>query len=175
MVTKYCANADYIDCFSVSVYTTNKILLEDIICISLFGTKSWVKALFVLRNLLVKPFGLQVGSIPEKWDNNRIKSNLKIGNYISFFKICDLSTNEILLEASDKHLQAWLSIHIKTENKVKVISTSTIVKYSNFLGKAYFFVIKPFHVLIMKSKMKKVVREICYRKTEGIKTLLILI
>jgi hypothetical protein len=54
----------------------------------------------------------------------------------------------------DSHLDAWISILITRIDKNCTIYLSTAVKFYNFIGRAYFFIIKPFHKLIIKSKLK---------------------
>jgi hypothetical protein len=157
-VTKYCADIDYYDCVSATVHATHTITPEKVIGIILFDDEPWMEVLFRIRNILVLPFGLETGPSPDKAEYEKNKVNLKPGDFISFFKIIEMNREEILLGASDKHLDAWFSVKVQSENTLYTISFSTWVKYSNFLGTAYFFFVKPFHVLIMKSKMRKVER-----------------
>lgn len=159
LIEKYCTNPDYADCFSVSVQSWYKYTFEDILEITFLSTSWWERALYKIRHILLKPFGLETASLPLKNGLSNNPVELKPGNNILFLKILDLNSNEILLETSDKHLKGWLSIRIERLNDWQKISVSTTVKYSNFFGRVYFFFIKPFHVLIMKSKMKLLKKE----------------
>ncbi len=151
LVTKYCQCPDYADQFSVIVRTKNPVSFEDLLEITFFNDIGWVKFLFKLRNLLVKPFGLEIDILPQKPNFN----DLKEGDFVSFFQIVGLNSKEILLGGTDKHLSGWLSLEIEPLSSLTQIKATTIVRYTNFFGRAYFFLIQPFHVLIMKSKMRK--------------------
>ena len=117
----------------------------------LSGFPSWVHALLELRHFLVKRLKIAYG-------NEAINSSfqpLQKGNKFSFCEIIDFNNEELLLYAPDKHLDIWISFMvISTELKQELIIT-TIVKFNNLAGRLYFVIIKPFHKLIIKSKMRK--------------------
>ncbi|MDR0814888.1 MAG: DUF2867 domain-containing protein [Bacteroidales bacterium] len=101
----------------------------------------WVKLLFKLRHILVKPFGL-------KTDNG---GNADVQK----------TANETVMQLKDKHLTAEMSVHIKaaTDNQL-TICVSTVVHFHNKLGVIYFFVIRPFHKIIVRSVFKNAVENI---------------
>ena len=55
----------------------------------------------------------------------------------------------------DKHLDAYISVRIDGSKSVYV---NTLVKYNNRLGKVYFFVIRPFHGLVIRSSLKRAIK-----------------
>jgi hypothetical protein len=109
--------------------------------------------LLVIRNVLVKPFGLQTGNVYESHPKKQIREP-EIGDRIAVFTVLDKSENETLLFYDDKHLDAWFSF-LLTGNQKRTLRFTTLVYYKNFLGRAYFFVIRPFHILIVKSLARR--------------------
>lgn len=57
----------------------------------------------------------------------------------------------------DKHLKARLSVYIEGAESSKIY-LSTLVKFHNRLGVAYFLVIRPFHAMIVKRIFAQVMR-----------------
>uniref|UniRef100_UPI0025794D3D DUF2867 domain-containing protein n=1 Tax=Bacteroides sp. TaxID=29523 RepID=UPI0025794D3D len=56
----------------------------------------------------------------------------------------------------DKHLLFYVDIFITPlETGKQMIEVTTLVKYHNWVGKAYFFCIKPFHRVIVPLVLKK--------------------
>lgn len=82
-----------------------------------------------VRNILVKPFGLETGKVLKTEDC-----------------IIEDTENEAIMRKDDKHLLFYVSI-AKIGNDL--IDITTVVQYHNALGKAYFFFIKPFHKMIV--------------------------
>jgi 2-polyprenyl-3-methyl-5-hydroxy-6-metoxy-1,4-benzoquinol methylase len=69
--------------------------------------------------------------------------------------------NETIMQLKDKHLTAELSIYVENiaDNR-KNISAITMVHFHNKLGIAYFFVIRPFHKIIVKTLLNKSIKDI---------------
>lgn len=58
---------------------------------------------------------------------------------------------------SDKHLTFYVSLWCKvSEANSQTLRITTIVKYHNRLGKLYFFVVRPFHKVIIRSLLERV-------------------
>jgi len=55
-------------------------------------------------------------------------------------------------------LDAYLSVHVESRKEHKTISAITLVNFKNKLGRFYFFVIRPFHGMIVKSILKQSVK-----------------
>jgi hypothetical protein len=125
---------DYQDIYQVEK-TTDKRAEE--ISREIMQLPDWVKALLKLRNLAVGAFGL-------KTDKNTTKP-------ATFFTPIENRADEIVMGEADRHLDFRASI-IKTENKIALI---TLVHYNNVWGKVYFFLVKPFHKIIMKTLLKR--------------------
>jgi len=135
---------DYADTFSTTNHTDSLATITT----KIFATApAWVMALMKLRNALVKVFGLKT-DFPETKDQP-----FEVGGRVAFFKIYDIREDEILLGEDDSHLNFRVSIFDSKEeqNNIKV---TTLVQYNNALGKIYFAIVKPFHMLIVKKMVK---------------------
>ena len=140
----------YADCFSCEFRSKETVLLESIARSFLNYNPGWVKCLVVLRNILVKPFNLQTGT-----EKSAIITISK-GSKASIFKVLEMNDDELLLYYEDKHLDACFSIMLNRLHHQNEITASTTVYFHNNLGRIYFFFIKPFHILIIKSMLIRV-------------------
>ena len=99
---------------------------------------SWIIRLLKVRNSIVKPFGL---------NTNRRITDME----------CERNQHEIIFGMSDKHLTFYVSLWCKvSEANSQTLRITTIVKYHNRLGKLYFFVVRPFHKVIIRSLLERV-------------------
>ena len=136
-----------------------KRLLADEIMISFWTTMpNWVNALFKLRNVLVRPFGLSTGENEER--SGKLKEMIRKGSGSNgLMSVVGKTENETLVLLSDKHLDAYVSVFVDKKNNRKTVTTSTLVRYHNKLGKIYFFFVCPFHKVIVKSILKDTLRK----------------
>lgn len=150
--------ADYIECLKCNFSGKKKITADDIMVAFWTMPPKWVDSLFKLRNILVKPFGIQGGNNDSRIE---LEKCIRTGGSYSFMSISAKSDNETILCANDKHLVMYLSIQVKELNESdKEITTSTLVKFHNLLGRAYFLVIYPFHCIIVKTMLKSVIKNL---------------
>lgn len=157
LIFKTCENSDFTECFSVYFKTDKPLVLDNLVyqCFNVF-TKGWVDFLFQLRNKLVKPFKLNTS--PDIESNIAQPKIIEKGGKVSFFDVADRNENEVLMYAKDIHLEAYFCITLYEDDNVKLFSTLTTVRFFNALGKYYFAVVRPFHVLIIKTMIKKVIK-----------------
>ncbi len=148
---------DYSDCFSKQFHSNQKISLYDCIKFSLFNWPKWVQLLLIIRNYLVLPFGLKTDKEKYHKQTSELEITLSKGSRISFFDVIDCNNNEVLLGVSDKHLDACASIILRSHNNAHEICLATTVKYNNTLGKVYFCLIKPFHLIIMRTSLHRMI------------------
>ena len=70
--------------------------------------------------------------------------------------IIEEDKQEAIMRKDDKHLLFYVDIFITPlETGKQMIEVPTLVKYHNWVGKAYFFCIKPFHRVIVPLVLKK--------------------
>ena len=136
------------------ILETKKIFDIDFIIFKIIKTlPNWVKLLLNLRNKIASIFGLKTGKIRDFYDNPE-KLNFKQGQSIGDLSVILKEKYHLITELKDKHLDFRVSILIREEGTTKVFF-STIVKFNNIFGKMYFFLIAPFHRLIIPSTLKR--------------------
>jgi hypothetical protein len=112
-----------------------------------------------LRNKIASIFGLKTGKIGDFYDNPE-KFNFKQGQSIGDLSVILKEKYHLITELKDKHLDFRVSILIREEEDTTKVFFNTIVKYNNIFGKMYFFLIKPFHRLIIPNTLKRLCIEI---------------
>ncbi|HRE18457.1 MAG TPA: DUF2867 domain-containing protein [Rhodocyclaceae bacterium] len=101
------------------------------------GTPAWVNALMVVRNCMVGLGGLRTAPISE-------------------FPLITESPEQILLGFDDKHLDFRIAVHVAAVTQQ--LSLTTIVRTHNFFGRAYLWVVLPFHRIIVRRMIERVGR-----------------
>lgn len=97
--------------------------------------------MYKIRACFVKPFGIETEAIESKE------------------LIIEEDNQEAIMRKDDKHLLFYVDVFITPlETGKQLIEATTLVKYHNWIGKAYFFCIKPFHRIIVPLVLKQVVR-----------------
>ena len=144
-ITTALPKVDFSDCFA----TTNKLdNLETIAHLIFNNPPAWVKVLFAIRNSLAGLAGLK----------HRMPADYHIryeaGGYIGFFKIFQIGEHELVMGLNDKHLNFRVSIFNSVQETLN-IKVTTLVEYNNSMGKLYMSIIRPFHVMVVKSMVKK--------------------
>lgn len=133
--------ADYEDTYSRELHCRNAITPEELFNSMMVDLPKWVDKLMKLRSILVRPLGLKSDGFKE---------------YLPKMIQCR-NDNEIVWGMNDKHLLFYASMWCgeKYDDK-QIIGMTTIVKYNNVLGRVYFFFIRPFHKLIIKSQLHRI-------------------
>lgn len=144
---------DYSDTYKTQI-TLNDYSI-DRITTDIFKTPKWVDNLMKLRDIIVKVFGLKTG----KKNDTIIEPYYSIGTKAVYFTVTDRNENEIVMAENDKHLNFRTSVMIEKRNTNSTLFLSTIVQFNNFFGRLYFFPVKPFHQLIVRSLLKKYANE----------------
>lgn len=134
---------DYYDSFERSVSGKRAITPEELLHLIFSEFPWWVDMLMRVRNVLVKPFGLKNDGFEE---------------HLSDMVQCR-SERETIIGMNDKHLAFYVSLWCSSEEQdSQIVGVTTIVKYNNWLGRIYFFFIRPFHKLIIKNLLNNVSR-----------------
>ena len=133
----------YLQCPSViQVNLTGKkapwVSAKDIILKVFAHNPAWLRMLYAIRACLVKPFGIETKAIESEE------------------LIIEEDKQEAIMRKDDKHLLFYVDIFITPlETGKQMIEVTTLVKYHNWVGKAYFFCVKPFHRIIVPLVLKK--------------------
>lgn len=122
----------------------------------------WVDWLLALRNRIVSVFGLKTPS--NRGDVNAPdKLEFELGKQAGLFRVFNVTENEIVLGEDDKHLKFRVSLFLggsKSNQQQRVITVTTAVVFNNWFGRLYFFPVKPFHKLIVRSGLKSSLKEL---------------
>ncbi len=145
LVSDLLPTIDFADTFSTTNHTDD---METVTKLVLDNRAKWIDTLLVLRNKIVRFFGLKT-TIPEDYS-----TDFKVGGYVSFFQIYSITENKIILGANDKHLNFRVVIRNEFSNNYN-IKVVTLVEYNNSFGKFYMAIVKPFHKIVLKSMVKK--------------------
>jgi len=147
---------DYVDSYSITL-DAKDLTIEQVGKSFFSSDPAWVDWLFALRNKIVSLFGLKTSGAGE---GKAVRQNFKceVGDRVGLFKILDKTENELILGEDDKHLDFRVSLFLDKQNQE--LTVSTLVKIHNGLGRIYFLFVKPFHVLIVPTMLKGMVREL---------------
>ncbi|MEP7157115.1 MAG: DUF2867 domain-containing protein [Betaproteobacteria bacterium] len=119
-------------------------------------TSRWISGLMAVRDAIVGPFGLKT--------SGQLKMNGDAGpQRVGIFRIYGTTAHEIILGEDDSHLDFRLSVlHQMHPSQPATcpprLIISTVVHCHNALGRAYIFVIAPFHRLIVQSMLRRAAR-----------------
>jgi hypothetical protein len=102
---------------------------------------AWAGALFLLRGLLVLPFGLKHDPPPAP-------------RRIGIFPVETETPDELILGFNDRHLDFRIAV-LSAEGKIHV---STWVRPHNPGGQLYLNAVMPFHILILENAMARLAR-----------------
>lgn len=110
----------------------------------------WIRGLLRLRDQIVGPLGVKtttaIGEASATDGRNRI----------GFFPVFGRSENEIVLGEDDRHLDFRVSVLVQSDDggSRRLVAT-TAVRCHNLLGRTYLWVIRPFHVLVVRSNLSR--------------------
>ena len=146
--------ADYTDSFLIITDHEIQASPDDLMISFWTDMPGWVNTLFKLRNFLVQFVGLKGN---EKNSISELETLVRTGGENEFMKIPAKDRYETVLLLSDKHLDAHLSLRKENNNSVSV---NTLVYFHNWLGKVYFFFIKPFHGMVVQEVLKRTIKKL---------------
>ena len=149
--------SDYSDSFECN-FISSKDIRPDDVQIAFWTTKPiWIDWLLHLRTILVKPFGIK-SDINDYADN--LRECLINGISYKYISATSKSNDETVTCNVDKHLTFYLSIIVrKGEGNKKSVIATTLVNFHNLLGRCYFFVIYPFHNILVRVMLKYLVKK----------------
>lgn len=141
--------ADHADAFAVTGNLPAHTSPDDILVGFWVNMPRWVSALLRLRNFLVRFVGLKGAGGP---DPATLEQSIRNGERCGIMSVLAKDPHETVCLLTDKHLDAYISVRITSPTEVVA---TTLVKYHNRLGRAYFFFIRPFHNIIVPHMVRK--------------------
>ena len=154
---------DYVDSYSSVIELHRQSLrIEDVGKAFFSAPPSWVDNLFVIRDRIVRLFGLKTSGVIN--DRQPLLDNFKceVGEQMGSFKVFSKNEREVILGKDDKHLDFRVSLFICAPSQVhgEELIVSTVVIFNSWLGQLYFLPVKQFHRLIVPTILKGMVKRL---------------
>lgn len=109
----------------------------------------WFRLLLGLRDTAVKPFGLKTSAA--------MREHLAASGvpHVDIFRVLESSPQEAIFGEQDRHLDFKLSILIRRPAGAthREVVATTVVHCHNALGRSYLTLIRPGHVLVVRSHL----------------------
>lgn len=138
--------ADWADCFETRVAQPG-LTAEAAARRAFERMPKWVDRLMALRNLLVRPFGLQGDAEVAGAGARRV----------GMFPVLSTEPGETVLGLDDRHLDFRIVVQTEAlENHQTAVRMMTLIKRHNMLGRVYLALITPFHKLIVAATLSRV-------------------
>jgi hypothetical protein len=142
------AGAQFIDAYSVEIGERTLDARQACVRMMLHGPR-WIDALTSLRNILVTPFGLKTSG----------EGAPAPGGMIGLFPVLSETPERLVAGFDDYHLDFRVVVDVAGDAAGRRVTTTTLVRTHNFLGRTYLALIKPFHRLVARSMMRQIVEQ----------------
>ncbi len=107
----------------------------------------WIDALVRLRNILVAPFGLKTSG----------EGAPAPGGMIGLFPVLSETPERLVAGFDDHHLDFRVVLDVAGDATARHVTSTTLVRTHNVLGRAYLALILPFHRLVVRGMMRQIV------------------
>ena len=139
------AGAQFIDAFRVEIGTAPVNAREACTRMVLHGPR-WIGALTRLRNILVTPFGLKTSG----------EGTPAPGGLIGLFPVLSETPERLVAGFDDSHLDFRIVVDASGDAAGRQVTLTTLVRTHNRLGRTYLAFITPFHKLVARSMMARI-------------------
>ncbi len=131
---------------SYAVEQSPKVPIRQAAELALGHAPRWIDTLMSMRNMLVKPFGL----ITEA-------SLITHGRpMIGMFPLLEEDSTRVVLGLNDRHLD--FRVVLQRADKQSPLVLTTLVKTHGLMGRAYLMLVLPFHRLIVRTLLQRMLR-----------------
>jgi len=103
----------------------------------------WIGGLMALRNCLVGPLGLKTS----------VSGPTAARDRIGFFPVISETPGRVVLGLDDKHLDFRIAVDVVPAGSRQQITTTTLVRPHNLLGRVYLAAVLPFHRVIVPAML----------------------
>ena len=134
---------DYVDVFSGPVRP--EASLDEVARLLFAGPPL---TLLKLRDALVRPFGLKTSA--SRLQNRAL--HFLPGEQLGLFTLYERTADALLLGADDRHLDFRVCLSVPGTGHATL---TTVVRFHNGWGRAYFFLIRPFHALVVRGLLRR--------------------
>ncbi len=106
----------------------------------------WVATLLRLRNVLVAPFGLKTSDAGAR----------STADAIGIFPVLSETPGRLVAGLDDHHLDFRVVVDVVSTGKRQQVTSTTLVRTHNFLGRSYLAIILPFHRLVVRAMLRQI-------------------
>ena len=152
LITRALPRIDYADAYRMQLPDEAPKELDSVARAGLGTAPRWIALLMQLRDRIVGPIGLKTSS-QSAWRNIG-HDTLQVGDRLGIFRVFDRTDDELLLGEDDRHLDFRVSVLVRNDGNARWVIVSTIVRFNNGLGRAYFLPVRPCHKLIVPAMLR---------------------
>ena len=140
------AGAQFIDAFSVTVEGAT---LDARTAAERMFSRSprWVLSLLALRDFIVKPFGLTTSK----------EARHLSGDRVGMFPVISATPQRVIAGFDDSHLDFRSVVDVVADGMGQRVTATTVVLTHNLFGRTYLTIIAPFHRMVVRSALRRVV------------------
>lgn len=151
---------DFIDVYSATFEAPHTVAIESIVKAFFYSIPTGAQGLLAIREHIARQIGLKTAQGKQKVMAEIQSFQGCIGEKIGLFEIWYRNENEIVTGQKDKHLDFTLSFYVEKSKAGHLIQLTTIVQINSFVGKVYFFLVKPMHRLLMPIIMNRLSKKL---------------
>lgn len=140
------SGAQFIDAFRVEIGAT-AVNAREACTRMVLNWPRWIDALLRLRNILVAPFGLKTSG----------EGAPAPGGMIGLFPVLSETPERLVAGFDDSHLDFRIVVDVAGDAASRLVTSTTLVRTHNLLGRTYLTLIMPFHKLVTRSMMGRIV------------------
>ena len=117
----------------------------------------WIRGLMRARDAVVGLVGLKKSSDAPA-SGSASEEPVAIGDFLGFFRVTERNDHEIIAGEDDRHLDFRVSFLYERDAGGCFGTISTVVRFNNGLGRAYFVPVAPVHRLIVPAMLDRTAR-----------------
>jgi hypothetical protein len=139
------AGAQFADAHRVEIGASPIDAREACVRMVLHGPR-WIDVLLRLRNILVTPFGLKTSGEGAPAPHG----------LIGLFPVVSETPEQLVAGFNDYHLDFRIVVDMTGDAADRQVTSTTLVRTHNLLGRTYLTLIMPFHKLVVRSMMGRI-------------------
>lgn len=146
---------DYQDNYTIQVSAEQEVQPAELVKLFFQSFPKWFMALLYTREQIAKWIGLKTAHGMDVQGQLEAFQGQE-GESIALFHVLGSSDREVMLGENDKHLDFRFSFLVNPTDDQQELCGATTVQYNGWLGRIYFFFVKPVHRLIMRVMMLRI-------------------
>lgn len=148
------AGAHLVDAYGIDLPANDPRSAMQLARDALGSPPRWFRLLLTIRDAAVAPFGLKTAA------RMRALAGKSASRKIDFFPVISESPQEVILGEDDRHLDFRASLLVRPgpHPGTRRLVATTVVHCHNGWGRAYIALIRPFHVVVVRSSLRRAAR-----------------